>query len=776
MLPGDTTYQVSMIPDTSYIFPFNITSSAQVTIRVPHGEGSFRYEVVDLETAVPGTDWEDNARVDSPPEAPGYDYISFGLITLGTDAYDIVEDVEIPLFTFRNGGDVCAGFVELINNETDPFMPPNSFGANIGNAIAILGAGLTNAYTTNFGDGKAPCTPEPDCFVEESQNITLCPGQDYNGVPIVGDTTITQSFISALGCDSTLTTNISLSPSDTTFQYNTVCDENATEVTTASMTETLSDQNGCDSTVVTITQIAPTRDTTIEVSIPQGAFHEGVAYENDTLFTETYNTAYGCDSTVTTIISIVETPTSTTNVFLCEGETYEGITYESSTSLVDTLQAANGGDSLVITNIEVASIFQQSMDVSLCGNEEYEGIVYESDTTLVQEFQTVDGCDSTITTNIMVMPSYENFLDTSLCAGAIFNGFTMTQDTTFSSFMISSTGCDSIIHVQLSVVEAPVVTISGKTTLCGGESTTLSVGDFDSYLWSDGSTTSSIDVAEEGNYSVTVTNTIGCESSADAFVSINQMDVNALVSSSGCDENALGVITFQNGTGEPLMYSINGGQTFLMDSVFSNLSVGTYSLVVEDTEGCLWEESRTVEGAQQLLVELGDDMQIQLGDSISINTVSNQINFSNITWSPAISLSCSDCPIPMASPMETTMYEIVVTDMNGCTATDNIQIFVDNEVDIYIPNAFSPNGDGQNDELFIFAGEGVAEVKTFKIFNRWGGLLFEKNNFQPNDGKTGWDGRFRNRPVQPSVVMYFAEVELVNGLTTIVKGDITIVD
>lgn len=166
MLEDGETYQVSLIPEKSWGHPYNITSTAQVTVKVP----SNSFEVDDLKTVQLGVDWQSNSRSDDPVEAPGTDYISFGLASLGTVDFNYEAGVEMPLFTFKNALP-CSGSVILMNNEEDPFMAPNSRNANVGNSITIFGArgeayvGNVSAYT------EVPCQLEGLTTSVESNEI-----------------------------------------------------------------------------------------------------------------------------------------------------------------------------------------------------------------------------------------------------------------------------------------------------------------------------------------------------------------------------------------------------------------------------------------------------------------------------------------------------------------------------------------------------------------------------------------------------------------------------
>lgn len=150
-------YQISIVVNETWAAPYNLTATGQVTIKVPNGD----FDVYDLRNLQAGIEWEANARHNAPEEASEFDYISFGLTTLGTRGLKYEAGTEIPLFTFKNNG-TCQGEVALIDNDTDDFLPPNSRRANIGNQLTILGAG-GNAYVGNVG-GSATCATVNSTF------------------------------------------------------------------------------------------------------------------------------------------------------------------------------------------------------------------------------------------------------------------------------------------------------------------------------------------------------------------------------------------------------------------------------------------------------------------------------------------------------------------------------------------------------------------------------------------------------------------------------------
>ena len=167
MLEDGETYQVSLIPEKTWKHPYNITSTAQVTIKVPTNS----FEVKDLKSLQLDIEWQDNSRSDAPAEAPAVDYISFGLATLGTVDFNYEAGVEMPLFQFKNALP-CSGDVILMDNSEDPFMAPNSRSANVGNSITIFGA-RGEAYRGNMAEfSKIPCQTGFSTSTEKEEIIT----------------------------------------------------------------------------------------------------------------------------------------------------------------------------------------------------------------------------------------------------------------------------------------------------------------------------------------------------------------------------------------------------------------------------------------------------------------------------------------------------------------------------------------------------------------------------------------------------------------------------
>jgi len=140
----------------------------------------------------------------------------------------------------------------------------------------------------------------------------------------------------------------------------------------------------------------------------------------------------------------------------------------------------------------------------------------------------------------------------------------------------------------------------------------------------------------------------------------------------------------------------------------------------------------------------------------------------------AIPNCLEDCSQQWILPTETTLYNFTVIDENGCVATDELRVNVRKDRLIYIPNAFSPDGNEDNELFMIYGGEGVDVIQTFQIFNRWGEIVFSRNGFQPDDPLNGWNGRFRGELLNPGVFVYYAKIRFADGHIEQYQGDVTL--
>jgi gliding motility-associated-like protein len=214
-------------------------------------------------------------------------------------------------------------------------------------------------------------------------------------------------------------------------------------------------------------------------------------------------------------------------------------------------------------------------------------------------------------------------------------------------------------------------------------------------------------------------------------------------------------------------------------NTYTGLTSGTFTIRVEDASGCETSETIVVNSPPPFEVELGNTQIIALGDSTNLKVLVNVPldSIQSVVWgAPLDTTDCTTCLEYTVAPFITTTYSVTVVTTTGCTDADQVTVFVDRRRYLYVPNAFSPNGDGDNDILEIFAKPNtVKNIKTMQIFNRWGEALYQLDNFQPNNPTIGWNGNFRGEPMNPGVFAWMLEVEFIDGVTEVFTGDVTIV-
>jgi gliding motility-associated-like protein len=172
-------------------------------------------------------------------------------------------------------------------------------------------------------------------------------------------------------------------------------------------------------------------------------------------------------------------------------------------------------------------------------------------------------------------------------------------------------------------------------------------------------------------------------------------------------------------------------------------------------------------------VNAGPDQRLLAGSQAQLNATGTLIH--KYMWEPAYTINCDSCASPIASMSVTTTYTITVTSIHGCQNSDSVTIhlFCDNS-QLFIPNSFTPNGDGKND-VFYPRGKGVSTIKSFRIYNRWGELMFQREGIELNDESNAWDGTFNGATPRPDVYVWVIDAICETGEPLFLKGDVTII-
>lgn len=331
----------------------------------------------------------------------------------------------------------------------------------------------------------------------------------------------------------------------------------------------------------------------------------------------------------------------------------------------------------------------------------------------------------------------------------------------------NTSGCITTVQRRLTVLSLPVLQLTNDTTICEGSSIQLKASGANTYTWT-----------------ATAPATLSCSTCDNPVVSsiTNTMFKVKGISTSGCfsldsvklkvlpkyilsvspDVNVCTNASVQlTASGAPnYMWSPSSGLSAvnIANPKASPVTTTTYTVIGYDSLGCFTDTAFvTTRVFTYPKVDLGPDITVSIGNTLTLNSVVTN-DVVSYRWTPTTDLSCATCPSPSLTSRQDILYRLLVTNNGGCVAEDSIRIIVTcNNSSVFVPNTFSPNGDGMND-IFYPRGKGIFSIRDLKIFNRWGEPVFEKRDFPPNDPSSGWTGMYKGKMAEVGVYTYYVEI------------------
>jgi|GEM_PF-2111556 len=593
----------------------------------------------------------------------------------GCDSIVTTNLTVLPLATYTQNPVICQGSSFIENGHT--YTTSNTYMDTFTNAGAN---GCDSIVTTNL-------TVLP--YASYTQTPSICQGGNFveNGNTYTASNTYVDTFYNAAvnGCDSIVTTILTVNPLATYTQNPSICQgssfvENGHTYTTANTyidTFTNASVNGCDSIVTTNLTVLPASTFTQNPSICQGGsfIENGHTYTTTNTYIDTFFNASvnGCDSIVTTNLTALPVASYTQNPSICQGGSFmeNGNTYTTTNTYIDTFfnASVNGCDSVVTTNLTILPLATYTQNPVICQNGSFieNGHTYTTANTYIDTFYNaaVNGCDSIVTTNLTVLPLATYTQNPAICQGQSFteNGHTYTTTNTYidTFYNAAVNGCDSIVTTNLTVNPLPTNNIgSGPINQCGGN-VVLDAGNTpgSTYIWSNGSTTEIDTFSSGGNLSVTITNSFTCTDSFSRIAFINPSPTVNL----GPAQNICGDSTILDAGDPGDSYVWTGGSTGQFLTVYSS---GTYTVIVTDTSShCSASDSVQVTITSPPAVNLGNDTAI-CGGAINL-TVKNA--GATYLWSNGDTTST-------LLVTSTGNYSVTVTGPTGCTASASVLITI----------------------------------------------------------------------------------------------------
>jgi large repetitive protein len=425
-----------------------------------------------------------------------------------------------------------------------------------------------------------------------------------------------------------------------------------------------------------------------------------------------------------------------------------------------------------------------------------------ADTTIVPVFVKVDvkpeasivhdpfGCvnQPVIYNSVVISPdpiTYYSWTFSNLASGntaTVTNNYAAPGIYTAQLITGTSFGCYDTATSTITINPSPFVNTNPNMVICRGESAQLTVTGGLTYTWAPFTGLSCNNCPNPiasplttTQYVVSGFNSFGCAARDTILITVPQpIDVNATANTVMCIGDAVQL----NATGAA-SYLWSPANTLnnanIPNPIATPPATTLYRVIGFDGANCFQDTAFvTVSVGNYPIVNVGIDRLVATGELINLAPTVTNGPIAIWNWTPPTDLSCATCPSPIATAKKEICYTVTATNFFGCSGSDTmcIRVFCESS-QVFIPNAFTPDADGINDILVVKA-QGVKAVKSFRIFNRWGQLVFEKSSFPPNVDSYGWDGKVKGVAAPPDVYVYTCEVVCENDVPYTYKGNVAI--
>jgi gliding motility-associated-like protein len=350
----------------------------------------------------------------------------------------------------------------------------------------------------------------------------------------------------------------------------------------------------------------------------------------------------------------------------------------------------------------------------------------------------------------------------------------MLQTGSFTGWLAASNNaCTDSVSFAYTVHGLPQVSISPSTPrICLGDTLALTINTNATLQWNASSTLQAttngarVWPATETRYRVQAVSQQGCKNSDSVNVQVIQTfkvqvspDVHICVGTNT-------TLTASGATAYQWAPAAGLSQPNSANPIANPITTTRYTLTGSDAFGCFTDTASILVTVNPLpQVDPLPNIEVQGGESITIVANANLPNL-QWAWTPATYLSCSNCPNPTIRPLNDVVYTVTATTAAGCKSSVSFEVKVlCSKERIYIPNAFTPNGDGLNDRFKLLGG-GVSTVRYLRITDRWGKTIFERKMVPFGSTEASWDGNYPNGSAAPSGnYLFVAELECARGET-----------
>ena len=638
------------------------------------------------------------------------------------------------------------------------------------NQSATITASGGNMYVWNNGQGGASITVEPttsqlytvtvttagNCHGVDSIYLvaaptavthlrdTICVGDGYNnyGFTLTPESTtdgvsrtLQALYATRMGCDSTVTLDLAFYPQPSTEFSITQCDtytwNSQTYTQSGDYIQHFQTIHGCDSMVTLHLTINYSDSTEFSITQCDSYTWNTQTYTQTGDYVQQFQTIHGCDSTVTLHLTINPSLPTQFSVTECSSYTWNSQTYTQSGDYQQQFQTIHGCDSIVTLHLTINPVMNYNFSATQCESYTWNDSIYTQSGDYVQHFLTPQGCDSTVTLHLTINYDVETEWQHTQCDSYTWNTQTYTESGDYVQQFQTIHGCDSTVTLHL-------VIDSSKTN----EFDTISC---DSYTWNNQTYT------ESGNFVQHLQTVHGCDSAVTMHLTIDKLVVSTHeLLPEHCGHADGGITLHVSQSVGPVTFNW-GNLPNANQASASNLAAGNYMVSIADST-CSMDYPFQIFVAPMPRACFNV---LPMSESVSMGTMMQFLDCSqNATdwyWDMGngdyFNTRSVDYIYPAVGYYTVTL---IVNDEFGCADTTSGDVKIREEMRFYVPNSFSPNGDGLNDVFLPVGSEVSEEGYTLCIYDRWGGLIFMTHNLHQ-----GWDGTVKGRRVEGGSVMHY---------------------
>jgi hypothetical protein len=585
-------------------------------------------------------------------------------------------------------------------------------------------------------------------------------------------------------CDNT-TVVLDATASDATYAWSTGSTNPKVSINkTGIYYATATTSKGCKFSDTISIVVRPSFKISESINICEGNSYtfQGIPFTQDTTLKANYTASNGCDSSYTLKIRVLKKSFGAIQARICQGSEYDfyGTLLKTKGIYNHNLVAKNGCDSVITLTLNVINSDTTKQSEFICKNASYtiNNQTFTKDGVYPVKFTNSIGCDSFVILTLTVDRGLGYEFKDTICAGSsyTFDNKTLTIAGDYNQTLKNINGCDSIVTLHLFVKKSPTVVLtSDKQILCPNTKAILTAsGDFISYNWSTiGIANKNIEVSQGGWYRVSVTDGTGCIGFDS--VQIRQstpIQITLLKKTPTCSGYADGQLEIKKIEGgiPPYVTSLDGNN-FSNKLIYNNLKEGDYKVFVQDSAECETFATENLQNPVPKRIQIAQQSRlIQLGDSTIVTIVPSFKDVANVKWTPSAD-AVVDGLEAWLKPLHPTRFLVEVTDSAGCKFSDTVKIAIDSRLNLYVPNVFSANIDGTNDDIKPYSGPGVEKILAFRIFDRWGSMVFEALDFKPTDD-IGWDGFYKGQRANEGVYLAHVKVLKLDGVIENVVSEV----